>query len=127
MGLFKKKEREKVSFDSLLKRNDNEREVMSSQTTNLSDEDYLKEKFKEIDRNNETFELTQKAGKLTEGVLWDNDDFNPNEVYGRKHGTGGNMMPLYDRGVDPAHKVDEEWYRWDMHDEKLDMDQFHDR
>ena len=106
MGLFKKKEQEKVNFDNLLKRNDNEQEVMYSQTTNLSDEDYLKKKFKEIDRDNETFELRQKAGKPTEGVLWDNDDFNQNEVYGSKHGIGGVTVALCGGGRRPEDDCD---------------------
>ena len=65
-----------------------------------------KKKFKEIDRNNETFELRQKAGKPTEGVLWDNDDFNQNEVYGNKHGIGGVTVALCGGGRRPEDNCD---------------------
>ena len=92
----------------------------------LSDEEYNKMKFAEIEQSNEVFKMMQESGKPTEGVSWDNGDFDPRVVYGNDRSSGGPAVVPYNNR-NSAHEVDQRWYEWDMHDGRLDGNQYHDR
>ncbi len=121
MGLLKKmmkrKEKKHDSFEELLNEKISEKGQYVDPYAHLSDEEYLKMKFEEMERNNEVFELMQKVGKPTEGVSWDNDDFDMSIYDTPRYGSS---VPLYDNSIDPAHEVDRRYYEYDMHDGVLD-------
>ena len=97
MGLFRREEKKRVSFDDLLQQKSKEQNI---EKTKISDEEYNRLRFERMARENEMAKDVQQAGKHTQGVSWD-EDFNPDRVYRRGRTYGGAYAPLYDNGRRP--------------------------